>query len=104
MPRTDVSLIDCSAYFTLPVSLRTNRTNIFAAPAARRYSLIVLHVEVFALFALQVVIHVGDGGGNFEDEENIRAQVEDLLRHVIVDAGDEGDHSDHGSHSDHYAE
>src|SRR5580658_7364278 len=73
-------------------------------PAGVCHSLVVLYRQVLALLSLQEVVHVGDGGRNFEDQENVRTQIEYLLGHVVVDTGDEGDDGDNGSHSDDDAE
>src|SRR6202044_618313 len=38
------------------------------------------------------------------DDEDVGAQIENLMRHVIVDPGNESHHCDHGSNTDHHSE
>jgi len=86
-PRTMVSLIDCSLYFTWPVRcvwrLQPTRSGDRHPPPPGSPP-----CQIFCASQLPEVVHVGNGGRNFEDKKNIRAQIEYLLRHVIVDAGD----------------
>ena len=62
----------------------------------------VLVANVFALLALQVLIHVGDHVRRLGDDEDVRAKIEDLLRHIAIDAVDERFHGNHRRHRDHH--
>ena len=88
----------------VPAGVDGRSPNHGAVLAGLEHRLVVLHGQVFALLAFEKLVNVGDDGSHFADDENISAQIEDLLRHVAVDSVDEGDHGDHGSHADHHAQ
>ena len=72
--------------------------------ARGRHSLIILECQFFAFLAFEIVVHIGDCRRHFENNEDIRAQVKHLLRHIIVDTGDERDHGDYGSYANDHAQ
>src|SRR5436309_13320424 len=72
--------------------------------AALKHGLVVLHREVLALLTFEQLIDVGDHRGHLTNDENIRAEIKDLLRYVSVDAIDERDHGDDCRHADHDTE
>ena len=68
-----------------------------ARPHSRRAS------DLCAL-AVEKLVDVGDHGRDFADDENVRAEVENFLRHVAIDAVDESDYGNNRSHADHDAQ
>ena len=79
-------------------------SNVLAVTAGIGDGLIVLHGQVFTFLAFEIVVDIGDGRRNFKDDEDVRAQIEDLLGNVVVDAGNKRNHRDHGGYSDNHAE
>ena len=59
---------------------------------------------VFALQAVEVFVDVGNGVGGLVDDEDVGAEIEDLLCDVAVDAVHKGDDRDQRRHRDHDAE
>ena len=80
-----------------------NRAHILAMAARVCNYLIVLHGQIFSLFPLEEVIHVRNRRGDLKDDENIGAEIKNLLRHVVVDPRNERDHSDHSRHPNHHS-
>ena len=90
--------------FHMPIQITQRRANVQAVLACLQDRPVILHVEVFALFAFQKVVNIGDGRGDFEDNEHVGAESEDPLGNVPVDAVHEGDYRNHRRHADYDAE
>jgi hypothetical protein len=72
--------------------------------AAVAHRLVILHRDVLALLRFHPLIEVGDHVRLLVHDEDISAKVEDLFRHVRVDAVHERDHGDHRRNADHHPE
>src|SRR5436853_7933086 len=65
--------------------------------------LIVVHSQILALLAFEKLVDVGDDGTDFADDENVSAEIKDLLCHVSIDAVDKRNHSDDSRYANHHS-
>jgi len=85
-------------------AISLNRAYRGTIAASLEHGAVVLHGQVLALHAFHVLIEVGDDGRHLTDNENVRPQIEDLLRHIAVDAVDEGNDGDDRRDADDHAQ
>ena len=93
-----LSIFDVTAW------IEGRRPEHHAMPAFLEDGLIVVHSQILALLAFEKLVDVGDDGTDFTDDENVSAQIKDLLCHVSIDAVDKGNHSDDGGYSNYHSE
>src|SRR6185437_3482821 len=84
------------------VSVEGGSAHIGAPLAVLEHSAVVLQGQVLAFVLFQVLVNVGDHAAGFAHDKDVRAQAEDTLGHVAVDAAHEGDHGDYRRHPDHH--
>ena len=77
-------------------------TNHGAMLTGFQHGLVVFHVQIFALLALEKLIDIGHDRRNLADDENISAETEYLLRDVAIDSIHKGNHGNYRSYTDHY--
>ena len=78
--------------------------NGHAALAVVADRLVVVEVEFPALLARFPLVDVRNDRRRAIDHEDVRAQIEDLFGHVVVQAVHEAHDGDHGHHADHHAQ
>src|SRR2546427_1238252 len=68
--------------FDVTAGIEGRRPEHHAMPAFLEDGLIVVHSQILALLAFEKLVDVGDDGTDFTDDENVSAQIKDLLCHV----------------------
>ena len=92
------------AVLHLAGKVRDHGPQVGAPSATFGDRVIVLERDVFASFAFEQLVNIGDDRGMFVDDENIRPEIENFLSDIAVDPTDEGEYGNHGADADHYAQ
>src|SRR5216117_1058310 len=82
----------------MPIRVEGRSPDQHAVRASLSHRMVILHGEVLAFLAFQELINIRDDRTDFADDENVGAEIENLLGYVAIDSVDERDNRNNHRH------
>src|SRR5437667_3749760 len=90
--------------FHVPIGVEGRSPDQHAVRASLSHRMVILHGEVLAFLAFQELINIRDDRTDFADDENVGAEIENLLGYVAIDSVDKRYNGNHRRNSNHHPE
>ena len=88
----------------VPIRVEGRSPDQHAVRASFGDCMVILHGEVLAFLAFQELINIRDDRTDFADDENVGAEIENLLGYVAIDSVDKRYNGNYRRNSNHHPE